>query len=54
MNLSKNRNINIEMKDKDLWHHTHRLYLIGYNSIKFPWTITKDIPKNALNDENYA
>lgn len=28
------------------------MYLIGENSAKFPWSIPKDFPKNALSDEN--
>ena len=41
------------MKDEDLWHHCHRLYLIGQNSMAYPWVIPKDIPEKALSDENY-
>jgi len=29
------------------------LYLLGFNSVNFPWTITKDIPQNIIQDENF-
>ena len=40
------------MRDADLWAHTHRMYLIGENSISFPWYIPKDFPNSALNEIN--
>ena len=36
------------MQDSDIWSHTHRMYLLGENSIKFPWFIPKDFPFRAL------
>ena len=38
----------MSLKDSNIWSHTHRMYLIGYNSIKFPWFIAKDFPRDAL------
>lgn len=43
---------NLRMNDSDIWSHSHRMYLIGENSINFPWYIPKDFPKRALNPEN--
>jgi hypothetical protein len=40
------------MKDSELWSHYHRLYLIGDNSIYFPWYIAKDFPNKSLDAEN--
>jgi hypothetical protein len=40
------------MRDTDIWAHTHRMYLIGENSISFPWYIPKDFPNAALNEIN--
>jgi len=31
-----------------IWCHSHRMYLIGSNSIKNPWFIPKDFPRDAL------
>lgn len=28
------------------------MYLIGDNSVRFPWKLPKDFPKDALSDEN--
>ena len=39
---------NLAMKDEDIWSHTHRMYLLGENSIKFPWYLPKDFPNKAL------
>ena len=36
------------LKDSTIWCHTHRMYLIGFNSIRFPWFIPKDFPRDAL------
>lgn len=36
------------MNDSDIWSHSHRMYLIGENSISFPWYIPKDFPNKAL------
>ena len=32
----------LHMRDSDIWSHTHRMYLIGENSIHFPWFMPKD------------
>ena len=40
------------MKDEDIWSHTHRMYLLGDNSIKFPWFLPKDFPNRALDPED--
>lgn len=39
------------MRDRDIWYHTYRMYLLGENSINFPWYMTKDFPENALNQD---
>lgn len=36
------------LSDSNIWSHTHRMYLIGYNSISFPWFIPKDFPRDSL------
>lgn len=38
----------MKMQDSDIWSHSHRMYLIGENSINFPWYIPKDFPNKAL------
>ena len=38
----------VSMNDSCIWSHTHRMYLIGSNSINFPWFIPKDFPRDAL------
>lgn len=38
------------MKDRDIWSHYYRMYLIGENSISYPWYMTKDFPIDALQD----
>eukprot|EP00347_Sterkiella_histriomuscorum_P018113 403346737 len=43
---------NIEMKEKDLWFHTHRLYLLGMNTIQFPWVLIKDGSQSILSQED--
>lgn len=43
---------NLEMHDSDIWSHSHRMYLIGENSINFPWYMPKDFPSRALSPEN--
>lgn len=40
------------MNEADIWSHTHRMYLIGSNSIKYPWYIPKDFPRDALKKEH--
>ena len=41
----------LKMRDSDIWSHSHRMYLIGENSIYFPWYIPKDFPNKALEPE---
>lgn len=36
------------LNDQCVWAHTHRMYLIGSNSIDHPWIIPKDFPVAAL------
>ena len=43
---------NLKMNDSDIWSHSHRMYLIGENSINYPWYVPKDFPSRALNPEN--
>ena len=38
------------MKDADIWSHTYRMYLIGDNSIHYPWYISTDFPANCLSE----
>lgn len=40
------------MNDDCVWSHTHRMYLIGQNNIKFPWFIPKDFPRDALKKQD--
>ena len=40
------------LSDQTIWCHTHRMYLIGYNSIKYPWYIPKDFPRDALKKQD--
>lgn len=39
---------NLALQDSDIYSHAYRMYLIGENSITFPWFITKDFPNRAL------
>ena len=43
---------NLQMQDSDIWSHSHRMYLIGENSISFPWYVPRDFPARALSHEN--
>jgi len=43
---------NMQMKDADIWSHTHRMYFIGENSVNYPWFLTRDFPTNALTEQN--
>ena len=43
---------NLKMQDSDIWSHSHRMYLIGENSINFPWYVPKDFPSRALGPED--
>jgi len=36
------------MRDQEVWCHSHRMYLLGDNSIKFPWYLPKDFPARSL------
>lgn len=40
----------LHMRDGDIWSHTHRMYMIGENSVSYPWFLTRDFPTNALNE----
>jgi len=40
----------INMRDSDIWSHYYRMYLIGENSISYPWYMPKDFPSDALNE----
>jgi hypothetical protein len=44
----KTEEFNFALKDQNIWGHTHRMYLIGFNSIRYPWQIPKDFPRDAL------
>jgi hypothetical protein len=39
---------NFRLKDQNIWSHTHRMYLIGSNTMRYPWYIPKDFPRDAL------
>lgn len=39
---------NLHMRDGDIWSHYYRMYLIGENSISYPWYMPKDFPSDAL------
>jgi hypothetical protein len=41
----------LHMRDGDIWSHTHRMYMIGENSISYPWFMTRDFPTNALSEQ---
>ena len=41
-----------KLKDSNIWSHTHRMYLIGNNSIGVPWFIPKDFPRDALKKQD--
>jgi len=41
----------LQMRDGDIWSHTHRMYMIGENSISYPWFLTRDFPTNALSEQ---
>lgn len=43
---------NLAMRDEDIWSHSHRMYLLGDNSVKFPWFVSKDFPFNSLDTED--
>ena len=38
------------INEQCIWSHTHRMYLIGTNSISHPWIIPKDFPVDALSE----
>jgi hypothetical protein len=41
-----------DLRDKEIFHHTDRMYLIGNNSIRNPWVIPKDFSRAALAEED--
>jgi len=51
-NRGKVTDDDLSMRDATIWCHTHRMYLIGFNSIRFPWFIPKDFPKDALKKQD--
>jgi hypothetical protein len=42
----------LSMRDGAIWCHSHRMYLIGFNSNRFPWFIPKDFPRDALKKQD--
>ena len=40
------------MRDQDIWSHTHRMYLLGQNSMYLPWYIPKDFPNSSLSESD--
>lgn len=38
----------LHMRDTDIFSHYHRMYMIGENSISYPWYMPKDFPVDAL------
>ena len=58
VDLSPERNLvsprKLAMRDEDIWSHTHRMYLLGDNSIKFPWYLPKPTgySEQVLDDED--
>ena len=42
----------LAMRDEDIWSHTHRMYLLGDNSILNPWYLPSDFPNQALNPDD--
>mmetsp|Transcript_41110 Transcript_41110/g.62469 ORF Transcript_41110/g.62469 Transcript_41110/m.62469 type:complete len:409 (+) Transcript_41110:2758-3984(+) len=42
----------LTLRDSNVWSHTHRMYLIGFNSIRYPWFIPKDFPRDALKKQD--
>lgn len=40
----------LQMRDSDIWSHTHRMYFIGENSVNYPWFMTRDFPSNCLSE----
>jgi len=42
----------IHMKDTDVFNHTYRMYLIGSNSISYPWYMPQNFPNDALSTTN--
>ena len=41
---------NLNLKDIDILNHNYRMYLIGENSISFPWYMPKDFPNDVLDE----
>lgn len=40
----------LHLRDSDVTAHVHRTYLIGDNSVDFPWYMPKDFPSGSLLD----
>lgn len=51
-NRGKTEEYNFGLKDQNIWGHTHRMYLLGFNSIRYPWQIPKDFPRDALKKQD--
>lgn len=51
-NRGRTEEYDFSLKDANIWGHTHRMYLIGFNSIKYPWFIPKDFPRDALKKQD--
>jgi hypothetical protein len=41
---------NLNLKDIDIFNHSYRMYLLGENSISFPWYMPKDFPVDCLDE----
>jgi len=44
----KTEESDFSLKDQAVWCHTHRMYFIGLNSMRHPWFLPKDFPRDAL------
>ena len=42
----------LQMRDEEIWCHEHRMYLIGDNSINFPWYLSNDFTARSLEPED--
>ena len=38
----------MHIRDCEIWGHTHRMYLLGTGSCKYPWQVPMDIPESSL------
>jgi len=44
----------VELKDANMYYHLHRIYLIGDNTITFPWGLPEDFPSGRVFKEDEA